>query len=42
MSVTPPIPLSSPAAAIIDGRFYVAGGSPGRSVQADMWVADAP
>ena len=40
---TLPMPLSSPAAAIIDGRFYVAGGSPGRSaVQADMWVADAP
>ena len=40
---TLPMPLSSPAAAIIDGRFYVAGGSPGRSaVQADMWVAPAP
>ena len=40
---TLPMPLSSPAAAIIDGRFYVAGGSPGRSaVQADMWVAEAP
>ena len=36
-------PLSSPAAAIVDGWFYVAGGSPGRSaVQADMWMADAP
>ena len=38
-----PMPLSSPAAAIIDGRFYVAGGSPGRSaVQADMWVGRLP
>ena len=38
-----PMPLSSPAAAIIDGRFYVAGGSPGRSaVQADMWVGELP
>ena len=40
---TLPMPLSSPAAAIIDGRFYVAGGSPGQAVvQADMWVAAAP
>ena len=40
---TLPMPLSSPAAAIIDGRFYVAGGSPGEAaVQADMWVAPAP
>ena len=38
-----PMPLSSPAAAIISGKLYVAGGSPdGRSVQADMWVRDAP
>jgi hypothetical protein len=37
------MPLSSPAAAIIDGRFFVAGGSPGRSaVQADMWVGRLP
>jgi hypothetical protein len=40
---TLPMPLSSPAAAIIDGRLYVAGGSPGSSVvQADMWVRTAP
>lgn len=38
-----PMPLSSPAAAIIDGKMYVAGGSAGGSTpQADMWVADAP
>ena len=38
-----PMPLSSPAAAIIGGKLYVAGGSPnGRSVQADMWVTNAP
>ena len=38
-----PMPLSSPAAAIIGGKLYVAGGSPnGRSVQADMWVRRAP
>jgi N-acetylneuraminic acid mutarotase len=38
-----PMQLSSPAAAIIDGKLWVAGGSPdGRSVQADMWVVDAP
>jgi N-acetylneuraminic acid mutarotase len=38
-----PMPLSSPAAAIIDGKFIVAGGSPnGRSVQAKMWVRKAP
>ena len=40
---TLPMPLSSPAAAIIDGKLYVAGGSPGNAVvQADMWVAPAP
>ena len=40
---TLPMPLSSPAAAIIDGKLYVAGGSPGQSrVQADMWVRAAP
>ena len=40
---TLPMPLSSPAAAIINGRLYVAGGSPGQSkVQADMWVRRAP
>ena len=39
---TLPMPLSSPAAAIINGRLYVAGGSPGGSVvQADMWVRTA-
>ena len=38
-----PMPLSSPAAAIIDGKLYVAGGSrDGGSVQADMWVRSAP
>ena len=38
-----PMPLSSPGAAIVDGRLYVAGGSPGQSkVQADMWVRRAP
>jgi N-acetylneuraminic acid mutarotase len=38
-----PMPLSSPAAAIIAGKLYVAGGSPnGYSVQADMWVRNAP
>ncbi len=38
-----PMPLSSPAAAIIGGKLYVGGGSPnGRSVQADMWVTSAP
>ena len=38
-----PMPLSSPAAAIIGGRLYVAGGSPnGSSVQGKMWVRDAP
>ena len=38
-----PLPLSSPAAAIIGGKLYVAGGSPnGRSVQGKMWVRDAP
>ena len=38
-----PMPLSSPAAAIIRGKLYVAGGSPnGRSVVANMWVTDAP
>ena len=40
---TLPMPLSSPAAGIIDGKLYVAGGSPGNSaVQADMWVTGAP
>ena len=40
---TLPMPLSSPAASIIGGRLYVAGGSPGSSaVQSDMWVRDAP
>ena len=38
-----PMPLSSPAAAIIEGKFYVAGGSPnGGSVQAKMWVRPSP
>ena len=39
-----PVPLSSPAAAIIDGKLYVAGGSlDGGSVEAArMWVTDAP
>ncbi len=38
-----PMPLSSPSASIIGGKLYVAGGSPnGGSVQADMWVTDAP
>ena len=38
-----PMPLSSPAAAMIDGKLYVAGGSPnGGSVQAKMWVRKAP
>lgn len=38
-----PMALSSPAAAIIRGKLYVAGGSrDGRSVQADMWVRNAP
>ncbi len=38
-----PMPLSSPAAAIIGGKLYVAGGaSKGNKVQADMWVRDAP
>jgi N-acetylneuraminic acid mutarotase len=38
-----PMPLSSPAAAIIGGKLYVAGGSPnGSSVRAAMWVSDAP
>ena len=40
---TLPVLLSSPAAAIIEGEIYVAGGSAnGRSVQADMWVRIAP
>ena len=40
---TLPMPLSSPSAAIISGKLYVAGGSPdGRSVQARMWVRQAP
>ena len=38
-----PMSLSSPAAAIIGGKLYVAGGSPnGRRVQAKMWVRSAP
>jgi N-acetylneuraminic acid mutarotase len=38
-----PMPLSSPAAAIIGGKLYVGGGSPnGRNVQADMWRCDLP
>lgn len=38
-----PVPLSSPAARIVGGKFYVAGGSlDGRSVQPKVWVADAP
>ena len=38
-----PRPLSSPAAAIINDKLYVAGGSPnGSSVRAEMWVADLP
>ncbi|HJN51000.1 MAG: kelch repeat-containing protein [Pseudomonadales bacterium] len=38
-----PVPLSSPAARIIGGKFYVAGGSlNGGSVQPKMWVTDAP
>ena len=38
-----PMPLSSPAAAIIDGKLYAAGGSvTGRGAQAKMWVADVP
>ena len=38
-----PMPLSSPAAAIIGDRLYVAGGSKdGSSVQARMWVSDLP
>jgi N-acetylneuraminic acid mutarotase len=36
-----PAPLSSPAAAIIEGRLYVAGGFDG-SVKAEVWVCDAP
>ena len=40
---TLPMPLSSPAAAIIGGKLFVAGGSPnGRSVQGLMWVTSAP
>ena len=38
-----PMPLSSPAAAILGGRLYVAGGSKdGRSVQGRVWVAALP
>ena len=38
-----PMPLSSPAAAIIQGKLFVAGGSPnGGSVQEKMWVRDWP
>jgi len=40
---TLPMSLSSPAAAIIGGKLYVAGGSPnGRLVQGNMWVRDTP
>jgi N-acetylneuraminic acid mutarotase len=36
-----PVPLSSPAARIINGTFYVAGGSlDGGSVQPKMWAVD--
>ena len=38
-----PRPLSSPAAAIIGGKLYVAGGSPnGSSVQGKMWMRGSP
>lgn len=38
-----PVPLSSPAARIIGGTLYVAGGSlDGRSVQPKMWATEAP
>ena len=38
-----PSPLSSPAAAIIGDRLYVAGGAAGGStVQSGMWVSPAP
>ena len=38
-----PMPLSSPAAAIIGGRLYAAGGSAtGRGAQSKVWVADLP
>lgn len=38
-----PMPLSSPAAAVLGDKLYVAGGSPdGRSVQGRMWVAALP
>jgi len=38
-----PMPLSSPAAAIIRGKLIIAGGSPnGRSVQGKMWMRDWP
>ncbi len=38
-----PRPLSSPAAAIIGGRLFVAGGSAnGRDPQPGMWVRDMP
>ncbi len=38
-----PMPLSSPAAAIVGGKLFVAGGSKdGSSVQAKMWVSDLP
>ena len=40
---TLPMPLSSPAAAIINDRLYVAGGSPGdATVIGHMWVRSAP
>ena len=38
-----PMPLSSPAATVVGGKLYVAGGSRnGSSVQAAMWVTDLP
>ena len=38
-----PVPLSSPSARIINGKFYVMGGSlNGGSVSPKVWVADAP
>jgi N-acetylneuraminic acid mutarotase len=36
-----PKPLSSPAAAIVGGKLYVAGGFDGR-VKAEVWVTEAP
>jgi len=38
-----PNPLSSPAAGIIDGMLYVAGGAfEGSTVQAKMWIGEVP